>query len=451
MANFRKDQQVFGPTGHDKTIFEVPMIANKNGEIVTKYNPFPVTISNAIGSTDITSASSDAFGRLRTSSAFTLFDSSNVYSLNDKWSSSTTGSGAVAVSHNVNDSSVNLIVGTQSGDEIVRETKRCFSYQPGKSLLVLNTFCFNSPKTYLRQRVGYMTTTDGIYLEQENNSVYFVKRSSVTGGNVTTRILQTNWNIDSLDGTGESGITLDLTKAQIMWMDFEWLGVGTVRCGFVINGQFVPAHAFHHANIETTTYIKTASLPIRYEITNTSATDSNSTLKQICSTVISEEGYQKVAKEHFARRSTTKTNISTTFLPLVSIRLKSTSLDAIVLPSTLNFLGIAATGSSEYEAILLKNGTLGGTPNWNTSLFTNVEFDTDASSVTFSNDNIVKQFYSISTNQSQTSINDTGRYNLDTQIGRTLAGVSDIYTLCARTLSGTNNGIGALGFYDLTN
>lgn len=451
MANFRKDLQTFGPTGHDKTVFEVPMIANKNGEIVTKYNPFPVTISNAIGSTDIASASSDAFGRLRISSSFTLFDSSNVYSLNDKWSSSTTGSGAVTVSHNVNDSSVNLIVGTQSGDEIVRETKRCFSYQPGKSLLVMNTFCFNSPKTYLRQRVGYMTTTDGIYLEQENNSVYFVKRSSVTGGNVTTRILQTNWNIDSLDGTGESGITLDLTKAQIMWMDFEWLGVGTVRCGFVINGQFVPAHAFHHANIETTTYIKTASLPIRYEITNTSATDSNSTLKQICSTVISEEGYQKVAKEHFARRSTTKTNISTTFLPLVSIRLKSTSLDAIVLPSTLNFLGIAATGTSEYEVILVKNGTLGGTPNWNTSLFTNVEFDTAASSVTFDNDNIVKQFYSISTNQAQTAINDTGKYNLDTQIGRTLAGVSDIYTLCARTLSGTNNGIGALGFYDLTN
>jgi hypothetical protein len=192
-------------------------------------------------------------------------------------------------------------------------------------------------------------------LELDGSTVSFVERSSVTGALVNTPVAQASWNVDPMDGSGPSGITLDLTKAQIMWMDFEWLGVGTVRCGFVINGQFVPAHAFHHANIETTTYIKTASLPIRYEITNTSATDSNSTLKQICSTVISEEGYQKVAKEHFARRSTTKTNISTTFLPLVSIRLKSTSLDAIVLPSTLNFLGIAATGTSEYEVILVKN------------------------------------------------------------------------------------------------
>lgn len=451
MANFRKDLQQFGPLGHDKTVYEVPMIANKNGEIVTKYNPFPVTISNAIGSTDIASASSDAFGRLRVSNAFTLFDSSNVYSLNDKWSSSTTGSSVVSVSHDTNSSVVNLNIGTQSNDEIIRETKRVFTYQPGKSLLVLNTFVFNEPKTYLRQRVGYMSSTDGIYLEQENHSVYLVKRSSVTGVTITTRILQANWNIDALDGLGLSGITLDLTKAQIFWMDFEWLGVGTVRCGFVINGQFVPVHAFNHANLITSTYIKTATLPIRYEIANTSSTESYSTLKQICSTVISEEGYQKIQKEHFARMSSKKTSISTTFLPLVSIRLKSTSLDTVVIPSTISFLGIASTGTSEYEIVLVKNGTLSGSPSWNTSDFTNIEYDVGASGITIPTDGIIRQFYSTSSNQSQTVISDTGRYNLDLQIGRTLAGVSDIYTLCCRTLSGTNDGIGAIGFYDLTN
>ena len=451
MANFRKDTQVFGPLGHDRTVFEVPMIANKNGEVVTTENPFPVTITQSIGYS-ARSTTNDAFGRLRVSNAFTLFDSNHRYSENSKWSSSTTGSSVVSVSHNSNESTIDMQVGTQSGDKIVRETKRVFTYQPGKSLLVLNTFCLSEPKTYLRQRVGYYGENDGIYLEQENNSIYIVKRSSITGSPVNTRVLQQNWNIDALDGDGVSGYTLDLTKSQILWSDFEWLGVGTVRVGFVINGQFIPIHAFHHANQPgvTTTYMRTATLPIRYEIENTDATASSSTMKQICSSIISEGGFDKVAQEKFARRTAVKGSIGTTFLPLVSFRLKSARLDSVVVPSTVNFMGIAATGTSDYEVVLVKNGTLGGTPSWNTSTFNNVEFDEAATSITIPADGIVKQFYATSTNQAQTQISDTGKYNKDLQLGRTLAGVSDVYTLCCRTLSGSNSATGGVGFYDLT-
>ena len=451
MANFRKDTQVFGPLGHDRTVFEVPMIANKNGEVVTTENPFPVTITQSIGYS-ARSTTNDAFGRLRVSNAFTLFDSNHRYSENSKWSSSTTGSSVVSVSHNSNESTIDMQVGTQSGDKIVRETKRVFTYQPGKSLLVLNTFCLNEPKTYLRQRVGYYSENDGIYLEQENNSIYIVKRSSITGSPVNTRVLQQNWNIDALDGDGVSGYTLDLTKSQILWSDFEWLGVGTVRVGFVINGQFIPIHAFHHANQPgvTTTYMRTASLPIRYEIENTDATASSSTMKQICSSIISEGGFDKVAQEKFARRTAVKGSIGTTFLPLVSFRLKSARLDSVVIPSTVNFMGIAATGTSDYEVVLVRNGTLGGSPSWNTSDFENVEYDVAATSITIPAGSIVKQFFATSTNQAQTQVSDTGEYNKDLQLGRTLAGVSDVYTLCCRTLSGTNSAIGGLGFYDLT-
>ena len=451
MANFRKDTQVFGPLGHDRTVFEVPMIANKNGEVVTTENPFPVTITQSIGYS-ARSTTNDAFGRLRVSNAFTLFDSNHRYSENSKWSSSTTGSSVVSVSHNSNESTIDLQVGTQSGDKIVRETKRVFTYQPGKSLLVLNTFCLSEPKTYLRQRVGYYGENDGIYLEQENNSIYIVKRSSITGSPVNTRVLQQNWNIDALDGDGVSGYTLDLTKSQILWSDFEWLGVGTVRVGFVINGQFIPIHAFHHANQPgvTTTYMRTATLPIRYEIENTDATASSSTMKQICSSIISEGGFDKVAQEKFARRTAVKGSIGTTFLPLVSFRLKSARLDSVVIPSTVNFMGIAATGTSDYEVVLVRNGTLGGSPSWNTSDFENVEYDVAATSITIPAGSIVKQFFATSTNQAQTQVSDTGEYNKDLQLGRTLAGVSDVYTLCCRTLSGTNSAIGGLGFYDLT-
>lgn len=457
MANFRFDLQDFGPRGHDRTIFEVPMIANKNGEVVTTENPFPVTITQAIGYS-ARSTTNDAFGRLRTSSAYTLFDSNHRYQENGKWSISTSGSGSS--SHNANDSTVEMDVTDASGDKVVRETKRVFSYQPGKSLLVLNTFTMEEPKTNLRQRVGYFGVNDGVYLEQEDSSVYVVKRSSVTGSVVNTRVAQASWNIDVMDGSGStsnpSGYELNLETAQILWSDFEWLGVGTVRIGFVINGQFIPVHAFHHSNQTTpspvvTTYMRTATLPCRLEIENTGATSGASQLKQICSTVISEEGYSKVSQEHTARMTSVKGSIGTTFLPLVSIRLKSTRLDSVVIPSTVNFMGIAATGTSNYEVVMVKNGTLGGSPSWNTSTFDNVEFDLAASSITIPAGGIVKSYYASSTNQAQSTIADTGSYNLDLQIGRTLAGVSDIYTLCCRTLSGTNSAIGGISFYDLTN
>ena len=165
MANFRKDTQVFGPTGHDRNVFEVPMIANKNGEVVTTENPFPVTITQAIGHSN-RSTSNDAFGRLRVSNPHTLFDSSLRYGDNiEKWSESETdNSGNSGSAHNANEGLIDLTVGESSGDSIIRETKRVFSYQPGKSLLVLNTFVMNEPKSYLRQRVGYFGAENGVYL-----------------------------------------------------------------------------------------------------------------------------------------------------------------------------------------------------------------------------------------------------------------------------------------------
>jgi hypothetical protein len=174
---------------------------------------------------------------------------------------------------------------------VIRETTKVFSYQPGKSLLVLNTFVMNSPKENLRQRIGYFGADNGMYFEigMEQHR-YFVERSLSTG--TETVVAQANWNIDKLDGTGVSGITLDITKAQILWMDIEWLGLGTVRMGFVIDGKFIHCHSFHHANFIESTYITTASLPLRYEIANTGITTSSSTLKQVCSTVISEGGYE---------------------------------------------------------------------------------------------------------------------------------------------------------------
>ena len=304
----------------------------------------------------------DAFGRLRVSNPFTLFDSSHRFDDNGLWSTGTATGGTATF--NAPQGLVDLAVTTASGSEVIRETTKVFSYQPGKSLLVLSTFVMSSAKANLRQRIGYYGVNNGYYLELDNSTVSFVERSFVTGAVVNTPVAQASWNVDPMDGSGPSGITLDLTKAQILFMDLEWLGVGTVRIGFVINGNFYVCHKFHHANIIASTYITTASLPLRYEITNTGATISASTLKQICSTVLSEGGYQLTGlQQAVGTPVTTPKNlpVAGTFYPVVSLRLKTSPdrLDAIIICTAIS---IIATSSADYNWQVRATGaTTGGT------------------------------------------------------------------------------------------
>ena len=412
---------------------------------ITSYPSLVRLAGNGGNAVSFNGATVDAFGRLRVSQPYTLFDSQNRYAIDSQFSTSTSGSGAAT--HLSNESSVSMAVSATSGDEVVRQTFRVFPYQPGKSLLLLATFKMNAAKTNLRQRIGYFNTGNGVFLEQGTNGITFVLRTSTSGSASDARYAdKASWNGDKLDGTGASGITLDLTKTQILFLDFEWLGVGSVRCGFVINGSFIVAHTFHNANEQTSVYMTTAILPVRYEITNTGTTASSSTLKQICSSIMSEGGYEAVSQEHSARMvsATSGTYITTTFKPLVSIRLASTALGAVVLPYNLNFL---PTTSDNYELALFKNTTL-TTPTW-TAVSSNSNVEQDLASTSMSSGTIV--YSEFTTGKSGRVPLATGSgYNWDLQVGVSLTNVSDIYTLAARTVSSSGGGIGSFSFYDLT-
>jgi hypothetical protein len=406
-----------------------------------------VTTTGSAVPVSIGGTNTDAFGRLRTSAPYTLFDSQNRYAIDNQFDTSTATGGSTT--YLPNEASVRMDVTTSSGSEVVRQSYRCMPYQPGKGLLVLETFVMNSPKTGLRQRVGYFGTQNGVFIQQNDSTVSFVLRSYISGSVSDARTVnQADWNGDKLNGTGDSGFTLDLTKAQILWMDFEWLGVGSVRCGFIIDGQYIVCHTFENANGITSVYMTTAILPIRYEITNTAATASASSLKQICSSVVSEGGYEQTSIEHVARRTATLTGIGTTFVPLVSIRLASTALNAVVLPAKFNVMP-TSTGD-DFEVILAKNCTGLTSASWAAVAGDeNVEMDTSATAMTLGT--IVDIQYVKSTNQSSGTINQPAGYNWDLQLGSSLTGTSDIYTLGIRVLSGSSGAaIGSLTFYDLT-
>ena len=403
------------------------------------------TVPVSIGGTNV-----DAFGRVRVSNPYTIFDSQNRYAPDNQFDVATTGTGSTT--YLPNESSVQMSVSGAGVGSVVRQSYRSMPYQPGKGLLVLATFVMDSSQNVnLTQRVGYFNTQNGVFFQRIDGVYSFVLRSYVTGSVSDARtVTQANWNGDKLDGTGESGITLDPSKAQILWMDFEWLGVGSVRCGFIIDGQYIVCHTFQNANDITSVYMTTAILPVRYEISTTSAVAAS--MKAICSSVISEGGFQQISQDHVARRTTIFNNITTSanFWPIVSIRLAAGRTGSVVLPNRIQFL---PTTSQNYEVALLKNAALVGA-TWAATVpsDSNVEYDVAATSIS-APPTIVQSDYITATGSGGVgnTAEPTG-YNWDLQLGASIAGTSDTYTLGVRTVSGATlgDGVGALSFYDLT-
>ncbi len=407
---------------------------------LTSY-PEYIHIAEGRGNVNFYGTALDAFGRARFSEPVTIFDSTHIYSESAQFSSST--SGTATETYLTNESSVKLEIGTASGDKIIRETKRVFSYQPGKSLLILASMVFGAPKANLRQRIGYFGTNNGIFLEQDGTTINMVKRSYVTGSVVDTKVAKSSWNGDKLDGTGPSGLTLDLTKSQIFWTDIEWLGVGSVRCGFIINGRYVICHTFHNANVNDAVYMTTPNLPLRYEIENTAATASASSMKVICATILSEGGYERKVQPSLVRM-TGLTSVGTSFEPLITIRLASDRLDAIILP---NKYSAQPVSNATYEIALIKDATLTG-DSYDTTSFAN--FDYDVTATALSGGTILRSDYVGSSNQASPQLDVNGSYNWALQLGRTLAGVSDTLTVAARVTSGTGDIAATFELYDLT-
>lgn len=329
----------------------------------------------------------DAFGRIRVSEPHTLFDSQHQDVENDKWDTLIIGSGTKT--HLVNESAVKLEIGTANNDTIIRETLRTMPYQPGKSLLIMNTGVMGTPKANVVQRIGYFTANNGIFFENDSGNNYFVLRSSVTGNVVETRIAQSDWNVDKFDGSGyssqgagpEHSVGLNVDKANIFWLDVEWLGVGDVRCGFVVDGTMKTAHIFHNDNKNPTAYMRSAILPLRYEIFNKGTTTSNTVMRQICSTVISEGGYSQINQTRSASTPLTGKNLTNLINnPMVSIRLKTNRLNAVVLPMAVDMYGLQATA---YKYRIYENVTSLTGASWQTTDNASaVEYDISATAMT---------------------------------------------------------------------
>lgn len=266
---------------------------------------------------------SDAFGRFRVSEPYTLGDYKHIYDLDPNFIDQVANGGTVTFQPN--QACARLATTGAANSSAIHQTKFYHQYLPGKSQLIYSTFNFYAANTGVTKRTGYYDDKNGIYLEQAGTGILsFVIRTNTSGTPVNAEIAtQANWNVDKCDGSGPSGFNFDVTKTQILFIEFQWLGVGRVRVGFVHAGTFIVAHEFYHDNVIPTVYMSTPNLPVRCEIVS-SGSNPATYFDQICSTVLSEGGYAESGQDWAALNTALRAVASGATTPILAIRLKTT-------------------------------------------------------------------------------------------------------------------------------
>lgn len=378
----------------------------------------------------------DAFGRLRVSEPYTIFDSKQLHDKQPLFWDESTG-GAATSTHNSTNACSEMVVTASASDFVIRQTKQRFNYQPGKSQLSFLTF--HAPHVSgITVRMGlfdgtganFLTPKNGIFFE--SNTVLSVNIAK--NGVVTESITQDNWNVDKLDGTGVSGKTIDLSTAQILAIDYEWLGVGRVRIGFVIDGLIYYCHYFNHANESSfdSVYMSTPNLPLRYSI-ETDGTNPGQ-LDHICSSVMSEGGIEETGILRSVDTGTTHldANAANSTYAVIGIKLKSTYNDITVKPEYFSMIAETNTG---FRWSLLLNPTVGGTFTYSDVTNSAIQRAAGVTANVISSENFVIDSGYVPEGAVQSGSSVSRRIVTTLRLGETIAGVRDSIVLAVTPLA----------------
>jgi hypothetical protein len=424
----------------NKDYYYKTLQATQDGALVNLKNPIPVKFGD--------SPSIDAFFRLRVSNPVTLFDSKNLFKDDglsdtvenqplffDNAQTSGSGTGTFFDRYKAHQE---LSVSAQTAGMRVRQTRMRMNYQPAKSMLGILSFNLRGRSNGITKREGLFDEENGFFLELSDN-IYLVQRSNSTGSVIDLKFLQSEWNLDKLDGTGPSGETLDFNKTQILFIDYEWLGVGRVRYGFVLGGVVYYAHEVNNANTEEYAYMSTPNLPIRSEISNDGTGDADS-ITQICSTIISEGGSKNLGKTRYISTSGTHldANVENINYALLGIRLKPNYLGASV--NLLNNTLQIQTASHRCEWTLIFNPIVSGTFTYTPLANSAIEVAVGQTGNVVTGGTIFAGgFLESSGNPGGGAGGDSHYFETALRLGSTIAGVSDQLVLCIKPIGGSSN------------
>jgi len=371
----------------------------------------------------------DAFGRLRVSQLTTQFDGKQIHdALPLFYETETSGTGASA--HSTTNAESTLTTAANA-DRAIMQTKQRFNYSSGKSALGIMTFRNFNPETNVAKRVGYFNSStaapytasrDGFYLETDDTDVSFV----VAKNGTENTIARTSWNIDVMDGTGVSGVDLDMQNEDgnlIWWFQYEWLGVGAITMGFVMNSQFYPAHRIDHIGGDGV-YMSSPNHSLRYEIMQSGA--GSGTLRAICSTFSTEGTVDQIGKDGGISDDGTHLNANNTanWYYAIGLQLNVNKLDTLV-----DVLGaeLKSDTNDDFEWRVCVNPTYAGTVTYNTITDYSVNYGLGATANTVSAfGHILKAGYGV-----QASLRE---FDLKTAIrlGASLDGTSDEIVLAVK-------------------
>jgi hypothetical protein len=393
----------------------------------------------------------DAFGRFRTAEPYTLLESSFTYDLQPIWFEQVVATDGT-VTHDTDARAALLTVTGDSGSRAMLAGRQYLPYEKGKSQLYKATYLFGAAVANVRKRVGYYDAANGFYLEQNGTSgLNIVRRSSSTGSLITTTIAQADWNIDTMDGTGPSGITLDQTAPNLLVIDGQWQGIGRVRFGFSIDGVTRYVHQFIHANQpgQPLPYVQSFTLPCRWEIESTAAS-AGSTMSAACVDVVSEGGVSSPNGLTFTANNTSNIATSTTRAHCLSIRPAAvfpagSSLvnRSFIIPLNVNAI---AGGADALVEVFYDCGLTGGT--WTqTNTHSTIEYGVGQSIAELGVP--VDSFFVAAGTGSSRGV---GSQGIDSQYPLTLSVAGDnpkAMTVAVTALSGTGTARAAIGWKEI--
>jgi len=343
----------------------------------------------------------------------------------DVWDESVVGVGTAT--HNASSSNVVMEVGSTAGSKVVRQTKQVMRYIPGRPATLAFAIRLEAPQVGIRRRFGLFNETDGAFFEDDGGTYSYVIRSSATGITTETRVTRENWNGEKFDGNGYTGVTADATKQQMISINYEWYGAGGVTFNWLMKNETIVSHEFENSNVNDLVWCRSPFLPIRCEIENVTGVAGTHYLYQGSNSLIQEGEPEKLGTLLSISNPITGTTLTNanTFYPVISLRLKTSALQAVML---LRSLQAVTNDNTNVYWRLYQNSTLTGA-SWTDHPDPNsfMQYDTTATALTGGTS--LLSGFTIAGGASLVDVDDKAAL----QIGRSGIGtISDTYTLaCA--------------------
>ena len=302
-------------------------------------------------------ANLDLFGRINTCTPTTIFTTHPGFTTQREiMDYVSTGTGVIT--HDISNTTVLLTVGTAAG-RAVRQSREYLLYQPGKLQSAYLTGVPQFSGTFdgsTAFRIGLFDDyrdksaetnqpSMGHYFELSGNTWFVVERANSSNNTTNiTRIPQSNWNLDTVNGvraTSPSGFNLKRppNTGILFIIDRQWLGVGIVRMGIIFNGKPIYCHVFHD-RLYNRPFTHLPKLPLRWELEKVSGgASATATAATVCGSVSVLGQFQPLSSMFTLPLTATiaTQRLDTTERPLVIIRLQQKYCRATIKAIEFNF------------------------------------------------------------------------------------------------------------------